>query len=62
MKERTRQRLLWRLEAGRHVVVDTTDLANELSHWAGVPVVVKRFFDRNDRRMKYWMKRKDPTL
>lgn len=62
MKERTRQRLLWRLEHGRHVVVDTTDLANELRHWAPVPVVVEQFIDQNDRRTKYWMKRKDPTL
>lgn len=57
MSPKTRQRLLWRLEHGRHVVVDALEMATELRQATEVPVTVDQFIDHRDRRTKYRLQR-----
>lgn len=57
MKPKTLHRLLWRLSAGRPVVVDAPEHVTELRRLAEVPVTVELFTDRRDHRAKYRMVR-----
>lgn len=60
MREATLQRLTWRLNNGRQVVVDKYEFVELLRGSANAPLRVDMFVDRRTRKTMYRINREEP--